>query len=63
MKRFKILAIVLLLGVAALRFLSDEGETPKDWKPLEPTRTIGEDGLERIGFDFEYIAPAGEDPA
>jgi hypothetical protein len=27
-------------------------ETPSDWKPLEPTITIGEDGLERIGFDF-----------
>jgi hypothetical protein len=63
MKRFKILAIVLLLGVAALRFLSEESETPEDWKPLEPTRTIGEDGLERIGFDWDYVAPAAHDPA
>ena len=63
MKRFKILAIVLLLGVAALRFLTNESETPKDWKPLEPTRTIGEDGFERIGFDFEDSAPAPQDPA
>ena len=63
MKRYRILASALLLGVAALQFFSGEPTEPENWKPPEPTRTIGEDGLERIGVDFSYIARAQHDPA
>jgi hypothetical protein len=54
MTRFRIGAAVLLLALGAIAFL-ETGSAPTASEDIPPThvRWVGDDGLERIGIDFD----------
>ena len=54
MKRFRLAAVALLLGVGSVVLLhNDEEPAQPEGKVLKVVSHIGDDGLERIGIDFD----------